>query len=129
MATYSHENRASVSPIGWRPQLKFGDRMRAVRRSYQDQLGEPVSQAQMADLIGVGRKAYSAWESNLHEPGELWQVCLAVASATGCDPVWLADLDGPTSGPKGGAEQAVQPSRCISHDPPLNLASVLRFAA
>jgi DNA-binding XRE family transcriptional regulator len=106
------EKRAQVAAIGWRPTMKFGDRLRAVRRSYQDSIGHRVGQVEMAQLIGVGRKAYASWESNLYEPSELWQVCLAVAAATGCDPVWLADID-PDGGPGGPTGQGVHASRCI----------------
>ena len=70
----------------------------------------------MAELVGVGKKAYSAWESNLHEPSDLWNTCLAVSSATGCDPTWLANIEHP-EGPNGGAEQGVHTSRCISYGP------------
>ena len=106
------QNSPRVAAIGWRPRIRFGDRLRAVRRAYSESIGHQLSQYEMAELIGVGRKAYASWESNLHEPGELWQVCLAVSAATGCDPIWLADID-PDGGPGGATEQVVHASRCI----------------
>jgi DNA-binding XRE family transcriptional regulator len=125
MATQRTER---VAAIGWRPTLKFGDRIRAVRRAYQDTTGETVTQADMAELIGVGRKSYASWESNLHEPGELWQVCLAVSSATGCDPIWLADID-PDGGPGGSTEQALRASRCIHARPNFIGSGLLQLVA
>jgi transcriptional regulator with XRE-family HTH domain len=46
------------------PVLKMGDRLRVVRREYLNR----ISQAEMAELLGVPRVRYAAWEAGLSEP-------------------------------------------------------------
>ena len=64
------------------PRWGFGDRLRLVRRD----LG--LTQAEMADRIGVGLKAYSAWESGASRPADLPRTAEHLQETTGIDRTW-----------------------------------------
>lgn len=70
-----------------------------VRRAYAQQVGHPVGQRDMAQLLAWGDKAYVSYEAGYHVPGQVWEFCLAVAHLTGCDPTWLAGDELPAPDP------------------------------
>lgn len=82
------------------PSLKMGDRLRVVRREY---LGK-ISQQAMADLLGVPRERYSAWESGMSEPrtADARRIANVLQSETGVSAAWILGVNenGPT--PSGG---------------------------
>lgn len=83
--------------VGWRAPIMFADRLRATRRTYAKSLGRRVTGAELAELTGVGDKAYGAYEAGINEPrpDDLWAFCLRVAAVTGVDPTWLAGQSRP----------------------------------
>jgi hypothetical protein len=102
-----HKPAARLGPAqGWRPKEAFGDRLRMVRRAYGDTNGRKVGHLDMADLVGWGEKAYVSYEAGYHVPADVWAFALAVAAATGCDPVWLAGDELP---PPDGGQPHVAP--------------------
>lgn len=64
------------------PRFGFGDRLRLVRRD----LG--LTQAEMAIRVGVGLKAYSAWESGQSRPADLPATAEHLEGITGIDRSW-----------------------------------------
>jgi transcriptional regulator with XRE-family HTH domain len=83
--------KASPRPA---PRFGFGDRLRLVRR----EMG--LSQAEMAIRIGVGGKAYSAWESGQARPADLPARALQLENITGIARSWWLGWDDlpPTDG-------------------------------
>ena len=74
----------NVSPIRPRvPQWSFADRARKVRRDLK------LGQAQMADLLGVGLKAYSAWESGKNSPEDIVATAVKFERASGVPRSWF----------------------------------------
>lgn len=76
------------------PRFGFGDRLRLVRR----EMG--LSQAEMAIRIGVGGKAYAAWESGQSRPADLPQRALQLETLTGIERGWWLGWD--ETPPSGG---------------------------
>lgn len=64
------------------PRWGFGDRLRLVRRD----LG--LTQAEMAIRVGVGLKAYSAWESGASRPADPPKTAEHLEAVTGIDRTW-----------------------------------------
>lgn len=116
--------------MGWRPPTTLADRLRMVRRAYADHLGRAVSQREMADECGWGRKAWAAYEAGINEPRDLWQFALKVAQVTGVDPTWLADSVGDGGAPN---TQDVRTTRCTRDEADLSgreaWGTVLAFPA
>ena len=74
----------NVNPI--RPQIpewSFAERVRKVRRDMH------LTQEQFADLIGVGLKAYSAWESGKNHPANIIELATTLERITGVDRRWF----------------------------------------
>lgn len=74
------------------PAWTFADRVRKARRSLPG-----MSQAKMAAALGVGEKAYAAWESGVNKPDDLPMIAERLEEVVGWDRAWfLGWLDGPT---------------------------------
>lgn len=72
------------------PVWTFAERARKVRRD----LG--YTQEQMSVKLGVGLKAYSAWESGKNTPANLSEIAERFERASGVNRVWfLGWADGP----------------------------------
>jgi transcriptional regulator with XRE-family HTH domain len=89
------------------PQWSFADRARRVRRD----LG--ITQEAMADRLGVGLKAYSAWESGKNTPEDLPQIAVTLEKITGVERGWfLGWLDDDAPPPStGGADEPGSPTK------------------
>lgn len=87
------------------PQFNFGDRIRKVRRDVVH-----LSQAEMADTIGVSQKVYSAWEAGRSRPTDIVAIAKRVELLTGVSAGWLLDVTGGfhpiDPGPVGYQEEA-----------------------
>jgi len=85
------------------PKLKMGDRLRVVRREY---LGK-LSQAEMAELIGVPRERYAQWESGGHEPrtADARRIANLLERKAGVSAAWILGVydNGPAPDDGGGA--------------------------
>ncbi len=102
------------------PQWSFADRARRVRRD----LG--MTQEAMADRLGVGLKAYSAWESGKNTPEDLPQIAVDLEQITGVERSWFLgwlDDDPPQPSPDGAAVPE-SPTKITNR----YLATVTRFA-
>lgn len=94
----------NVSPLPRRgPQWTFADRARKVRRDMK------LGQAQMADLLGVGLKAYSAWESGKNSPDDIVATSVKFEQVSGVHRTWFLGWieDEPTT-PAGQGEESQQ---------------------
>lgn len=84
------------------PAWSFADRIRKVRRD------ERLTLAEMASAIGVGEKAYGAWESGRNTPANIVDIAVSLERATGVPRTWFLgwnDENAPT--PQGeGVEWA-----------------------
>lgn len=69
------------------PVWGFGDRLRAVRRE------DGVTQAEMALKLGVGLKAYSAWESGASRPADMVRTAEMLEERTGIARSWWLGWD------------------------------------
>ena len=88
----SHVTAIQVTPPDW----TFGERIRKARRH----LG--LSQADMAERLGVGRKAYAAWEAEINGPGtKLVPLCDRLAEMTFWPREWFIGWDDKTPPPNG----------------------------
>ena len=87
------------------PVLKFGDRLRVVRREYLDR----ISQQEMADLLGVSRERYSQWESGNSEPrpADGRRIAQLIEARVGVSAAWLLGVQetGPLPEGDGGASR------------------------
>lgn len=86
------------------PVLKFGDRLRVVRREYLNR----SSQQEMADLLGVPRERYSQWESGNSEPrpADGRRIAKLIEQQVGVSAAWLLGVqedDAPGPAGDGGA--------------------------
>lgn len=70
------------------PDWSLGDRLRRVRRDAH------LSQSAMADRLGVGRGAYSQWESDLGRPRELVEVARKIEEEFEVPAAWVLGVDG-----------------------------------
>lgn len=87
--------RPAKVPSAW----TFADRVRKVRRELK------LTQADFAALIGVGDKAYAAWESGANEPRDLVHAAETLEARTGYDRRWwLGWLDAEIPHPDGPDE-------------------------
>lgn len=84
---------------GWRPQPTVADRLRLLRRDYQEIVGERLTQDAFATLLNISKPVYKQWEAGYRAPP--FPVLERIAETTGCDLDWLAGTDPPT-GPKRG---------------------------
>ena len=75
-------NKKPVIPV-----LKFGDRLRVVRREYLNR----SSQQEIADLLGVPRERYSQWEAGNSEPrpAEARRIAKLIEQQVGVSAAWL----------------------------------------
>lgn len=82
------------------PSLKMGDRLRVVRREY---LGK-INQQAMADLLGVPRERYSAWESGLSEPRfiDARRIANVLQAQAGVSAAWILGVEESGPAPQGG---------------------------
>jgi transcriptional regulator with XRE-family HTH domain len=88
------------------PVLKMGDRLRVVRREYLNR----ISQTEMAELLGVPRVRYAAWEAGLSEPRPADGRAIAnlIESRVGVSAAWVlgvSDSSGPGPLHEGSAAQ------------------------
>lgn len=84
------------------PEFSFGDRIRKIRREVAH-----MTQAEMADELGVGMQAYSAWESGRTKPDDIVAVAKRIALRwRGITASWVLGLDdgGPAPHPYPGVE-------------------------
>lgn len=79
------------------PQWTFADRLRKIRR---DVAGN-VKQSDFAERLGVGEKAYAAWESGANTPRgmQLIDVARQIETEYGVPASWVLGLDDGPSGP------------------------------
>lgn len=71
------------------PEFSFGDRIRKIRREVAH-----MTQAEMADELGVGMQAYSAWESGRTKPDDIVAVAKRIALRwRGITAGWVLGLD------------------------------------
>ncbi len=77
------------------PQWTLGDRLRRIRRDVR------LSQHDFAARIGVGPKAYAAWEADKNRPGDVVAVAQRVQLAFGVPAHWTLGIDGSEPGPGG----------------------------
>ncbi|OZF33354.1 hypothetical protein CH296_11030 [Rhodococcus sp. 14-2496-1d] len=95
----------SIAPEGdVNPEFDFADRLRKIRRSVAG-----LTQAEMADELGVSQKAYSAWEAGRNTPTNL----VAIAKRAEMrwrgrvTAAWILGVDEknprPDGGPDGGS--------------------------
>lgn len=77
------------------PQWSIGDRIRLVRRDMN------MSQAEFAELLGIGAKALSAWESGYNRPGDVATLAVQLERVTGVDRMWFMGWGDPTAGTQG----------------------------
>lgn len=104
---------ANVSPIRRHvPQWNFADRARKVRRD----LG--LGQLEMAEKLGVGLKAYSAWESGKNSPEDIVSIAVKFEKASGVPRTWFLgwiDDDAASEGqrPTVGLEELESPTSSV----------------
>lgn len=86
------------------PRWTFADRIRKVRREMAH-----LSQAAFANRIGVGDKAYAAWETGSNNPGDIVDVAQRIEQEFGVPAAWTLGLipdtqpgPRPDGGPAGG---------------------------
>ncbi len=92
------ENSAKVTPLPGRiPQWGLDDRLRKVRRD----MG--MTQEQLAEALGVGAKAYGAWEAGTNRPGDVLAVAARMESVSGVPRQWFIGwMEDPLAvGPEG----------------------------
>ena len=65
------------------PTWSFGDRIRKARRI----MG--YTQADMSTALGVGEKAYAAWESERTSPESIIEIAAKLETVTGIDKLWF----------------------------------------
>ena len=97
------------------PVLKMGDRLRVVRREY---LGR-ISQAEMAELLGVPRERYAAWESGNSEPrpADGRRIANLIEERAGVSAAWVLGVQeqGTTTPGGEGAGATVWPVSKVSY--------------
>ena len=87
------------------PEFSFGDRIRKIRREVAH-----MTQAEMADELGVGMQAYSAWESGRTKPDDIVAVAKRIALRwRGITAGWVLGLDDGGSGPHPSPGVETQP--------------------
>ncbi len=89
---------ADVTPLGHLPRFGFDDRIRRVRRD----MG--IDQGKMAELLGIDRQTYSAWESGRNKPRSVVAIAEKLEEISGVPRQWFLGWmdDQPPSG--GGPE-------------------------
>ena len=87
--TARERNVPRMAPPREAPQWSFADRLRKIRR---DVVGAG-SQAEMAELLGVPRAAYSNWETGTSRPREIVAIARRVELLTGVPATWVLGLD------------------------------------
>jgi transcriptional regulator with XRE-family HTH domain len=84
----------SVTVIrGWRPELRFSDRLRMVRLQYGKMLERRLDQRQIAELVGLPRGSWASWENGTSEPRHAVRVVEQISRVTGVNAAWLLGLD------------------------------------
>lgn len=71
------------------PTWTFADRVRKIRRDVLK-----VEQGRFADLLGVTRQAYAAWESGRNEPRSILAVARRIEEVSGVPAVWVLGIEG-----------------------------------
>lgn len=87
---YVRMTTSQVEPATWVPELTFGARLALVRH----RMGWNIKEAAMA--CGVPPQSWRGWELNGREPHRLTTIAMTIASASGCDYLWL--VHGPDRG-------------------------------
>lgn len=68
-----------------------------------------LTQIEMAERLGVGARAYSAWESGASRPGDVIRLAEVLEGATGIDRAWwLGWNDTPGGYARGGLANTQQ---------------------
>ena len=96
------------------PVWTFADRVRKARRS------TGMTQAAFAQALGVGDKAYAAWESGANEPEHLHLIAERLETVVGWDKAWFlgwADESTPRPDGPGGGGRARRDSNPQPSDP------------
>lgn len=100
MATIVGMTTQPTNP-GWHvPSWTFADRLRKIRRE------TGLTQADFAGRIGVGDKAYGAWESGANQPGDIVAVAKRIELAFRVPASWVLGLGPFASGDGGGPDGA-----------------------
>jgi DNA-binding XRE family transcriptional regulator len=79
------------------PTWSFGERVRKVRRE------AGMTQAEFANVLGVGRQAYASWEVDRHVPPRMGEVAERLEEVTGVAREWFLGWADGGSGPVGPA--------------------------
>jgi hypothetical protein len=79
-----------TTPETWVPELTFGARLALVRQ----RMGWNVKEA--ARICGVPAQSWRGWEVHGRVPHNLVTISMQIATATGCDYLWL--VHGPNRG-------------------------------
>src|SRR5216684_3168979 len=85
--SFAEETPSEEHRVTEPPEITFGLRLRALRKQLK------LEQKPMADLLGVGRPAYSAWEALTNEPSDVVEMAKHIERVTGCDAKWLLGLN------------------------------------
>lgn len=91
------------------PQWSIGDRIRLVRRDMN------MSQAEFAELLGIGAKALSAWESGYNRPGDVATLAVQLERVTGVDRMWFMGWGDPTAGTQGANSEIACSRKSAGH--------------
>ena len=89
----------TTQPVAVSVEWTLGDRLRRVRRS------AGMTQDQFAHAIGVGTKAYAAWEADRNYPEHVVELARHIERTFGVRAAWLLGVDNESphpAGPDGG---------------------------
>lgn len=87
MPTYAHNvHMSTAEALEAVPEWTFGDRLRKARRV------AGLSQAELADALGVSTARLSNWEAGYNLPRDLVRTANAAGVATGVATEWLLGL-------------------------------------
>lgn len=104
------------------PSWSFADRLRKARREYTT-----FTQPEMADALGVGLKAYSAWEAGKNKhPQDIATIASKLNELTGIPRTWFLgwEEENPHPNDSGGGftepPAGLEPATCGLQGRPLN---------
>ena len=78
---------------GWKPTLRFSDRLRLVRLQYGEMVGRRIDQREMAQLTGIPHGSWGNWENGVSEPKNAVATAQKIVALTGVNAAWLLGLD------------------------------------
>lgn len=80
----------ATEPRGRIPAWTFADRLRKIRTDILD-----LHQAEFAELLGVTKAAYAAWESGRNEPRSILALAKKVELISRVPAAWVLGVDSP----------------------------------